>query len=93
MALPSDGVHAGEPIEPQSCLDLRGTPCPLNYIRAQLALETVTPGAWLQLDLDRGEPEEMVTAGLRQAGHAVEGRTHPEAAAEAVRLLVRRHAR
>jgi TusA-related sulfurtransferase len=70
-------------------LDLRHTPCPLNLIRARLSLETLAPWAWLQLDLDPGEPEESVAAGLRQAGHAVQLVAHPQAPA-AVRLLVQR---
>jgi TusA-related sulfurtransferase len=53
-------------------LDLRGTPCPLNFIRTKLALETLSAGEWLQVDLDAGEPEEMVASGLREAGHRVE---------------------
>ncbi|MFO8238496.1 MAG: sulfurtransferase TusA family protein [Prochlorococcaceae cyanobacterium] len=85
---------------PSTCLDLRGTPCPLNFIRSRLALEALEPGAWLQLDLDAGEPELTVAEGLRQAGHQVEHVSpHPPAAASsdptlkpgAVRLLVRRH--
>ena len=44
-------------------LYLRGTPCPLNFIRSKLALEKLAPGAWLQVDLDAGEPEEMVASG------------------------------
>jgi TusA-related sulfurtransferase len=58
--------------EPAAHLDLRGTPCPLNFIRSKLALETLEVGAWLQLDLDAGEPELMVAEGLRGAGHRVE---------------------
>lgn len=82
---------------PSTCLDLRGTPCPLNFIRSRLALEALEPGAWLQVDLDAGEPEQMVAEGLRQAGHRVERMdTEPSSAPEArqspgVRLLVRRH--
>jgi TusA-related sulfurtransferase len=53
-------------------LDLRGTPCPLNFIRTKLALEKLSAGEWLQVDLDAGEPEEMVASGLREAGHRVE---------------------
>ena len=67
-------------------LDLRGTPCPLNFIRSKLALEKLEPGAWLQVDLDAGEPEEMVARGLREAGHRVE--LEPLAAG-VVRLLIR----
>jgi TusA-related sulfurtransferase len=53
-------------------IDLRGTPCPLNFIRSKLALEKLDPGAWLQVDLDAGEPEQLVASGLREAGHQVE---------------------
>ncbi|MHA3960355.1 sulfurtransferase TusA family protein [Synechococcus sp. LTW-G] len=53
-------------------LDLRGTPCPLNFIRTKLALEKLSAGEWLQVDLDAGEPEAMVASGLREAGHRVE---------------------
>ena len=52
-------------------LDLRGTPCPLNFIRSRLALEKLAPGAGLEILLDRGEPEQLVGEGLRQEGHAV----------------------
>ena len=69
-------------------LDLRGTPCPLNFIRTRLALETIEPGAWLQVDLDSGEPERLVGDGLRQAGHQV---LSSPLADGAVRLLVCRH--
>jgi TusA-related sulfurtransferase len=53
-------------------LDLRGTPCPVNFIRCRLALEALQPGDLLNVQLDRGEPEEMVIPGLREAGHRVE---------------------
>ena len=74
--------------QPAACLDLRGTPCPLNYIRSKLALEKLEPGAWLQVDLDAGEPEQLVAEGLRGDGHRVE--LEP-LSADAVRLRVRRH--
>ncbi len=71
MSTPStDQPNAGAAGE--ASLDLCGTPCPLNYIRSKLALEKLESGAWLQVDLDAGEPEQMVMAGLRDAGHRVE---------------------
>ena len=77
--------------QPSQCLDLRGTPCPLNFIRSKLALETLAPGAWLQVDLDAGEPEQLVAAGLREAGHRVD--VDAAAAAEGgVRLMICRGA-
>jgi TusA-related sulfurtransferase len=69
-------------------LDLRGTPCPLNYIRSKLALEKLEPGAWLQVDLDAGEPDQLVASGLRGEGHHVE---REALSPEVVRLRVRRH--
>lgn len=56
---------------PEACLDLRGTPCPLNYVRSRLALEQLSVGSWLQVDLDPGEPEQMVAESLRGDGHTV----------------------
>ena len=52
-------------------LDLRGTPCPVNFIRCRLALESMHSGERLEVQLDRGEPEEMVVPGLRDEGHLV----------------------
>ena len=52
-------------------LDLRGTPCPVNFIRCRLMLESMDVGDQLEVQLDRGEPEEMVVPGLRDAGHQV----------------------
>jgi TusA-related sulfurtransferase len=76
---------------PEASLDLRGTPCPLNYVRARLALESLPPGSWLQVDLDSGEPEEMVTESLRGEGHQVRRADDPPVAeAHAVRLLIQR---
>ena len=73
--------------DPAVQLDLRGTPCPLNFIRSKLALEKLEPGAWLQVDLDAGEPEQMVASGLREAGNRVELQSGE---AGAVRLLIQR---
>jgi len=73
--------------DPAAQLDLRGTPCPLNYIRSKLALEKVQPGAWLQVDLDAGEPEQMVAGSLTGDGHQV---LQESLAPGAVRLLIRR---
>ncbi|MEB3242234.1 MAG: sulfurtransferase TusA family protein [Cyanobacteriota bacterium] len=76
---------------PEACLDLRGTPCPLNYVRSRLALERLPIGGWLQVDLDPGEPEEMVSESLSGDGHAVR-RVEPglPAGESGVRLLIQR---
>ena len=70
---------------PAAQLDLRGPPCPLNYIRSKLALEKLQPGGWLQVDLDAGEPEQMVAGSLTGDGHQV---LQESLAPGAVRLLI-----
>ncbi|MFM7513212.1 MAG: sulfurtransferase TusA family protein [Cyanobium sp.] len=72
---------------PAAVLDLRGTPCPLNFIRTRLALEKIAVGEELQVDLDAGEPEQMVSEGVRGDGHAVNSTPLDHGA---VRLLIRR---
>jgi TusA-related sulfurtransferase len=71
-------------------LDLRGTPCPLNYVRARLALEKVPEGGHLVLDLDAGEPERMVAEGLRGDGHGVEWIEVGDSGSAGVRFRIRR---
>ena len=52
-------------------LDLRGTPCPVNFIRCRLAIEKLNYNQTLEVDIDKGEPEEMVSLGLRKEGHKI----------------------
>ena len=75
---------------PDARLDLRGVACPLNFIRTKLVLERLVPGQILQVDLDRGEPQQQVSQGLKSAAHGVTCCDHPEQQG-AVRLLVRCH--
>ena len=56
----------------ESYLDLRGTPCPVNFVRCSLALEGLSKNSILTVDLDKGEPEEMIVSGLREKGYKVE---------------------
>ncbi len=53
-------------------LDLRGTPCPVNFVRCRLALEQVNKNQILQVDIDKGEPQEMVLPALRDEGYDVQ---------------------
>ena len=53
-------------------LDLRGVPCPLNWVRTRLALESLEAGAELVVRLDPGEPLDSVPRSAREDGHAVE---------------------
>ena len=52
-------------------LDLTGVTCPLNWVKAKLALEELTPGEELTLLLDAGEPIESVPRSAREDGHDV----------------------
>lgn len=59
-------------IAPDAQLDLRGTPCPLNFVRTKLRLEKMPPGSLLEVWLDAGEPIEQVPDSLRMAGYGIE---------------------
>jgi tRNA 2-thiouridine synthesizing protein A len=52
-------------------LDLTGVVCPLNWVKAKLALEELDQGDRLTLLLDPGEPVESVPRSARDDGHAV----------------------
>jgi tRNA 2-thiouridine synthesizing protein A len=52
-------------------LDLTGVLCPMNWVRARLALERMEPGERLELVLDAGEPIESVPRSAREEGHEV----------------------
>ncbi|MEN9216434.1 MAG: sulfurtransferase TusA family protein [Gloeomargarita sp. HHBFW_bins_162] len=52
-------------------LDLRGTPCPLNFVRTRLQLEQLPPGTPLEVWLDGGEPIQQVPDSLRQQGYEI----------------------
>lgn len=53
-------------------LDLRGTPCPINFVRTKLKLEQMTPGSILEVWLDPGEPIEQVPDSLKMEGYVIE---------------------
>jgi TusA-related sulfurtransferase len=71
---------------PDNRLDLRGTPCPINFVRTKLQLEKMAPGTLLEVWLDAGEPVEQVPDSLTMAGYAVE---HLEDCTEYFALQVR----
>ena len=52
-------------------INLRGIPCPMNYVRCRLEMEQLNHNQKLQVDLDRGEPEEMVLSGLKDQGYKI----------------------
>jgi TusA-related sulfurtransferase len=53
-------------------LDLRGTPCPINFIRTKLQLAQMPTGALLEVWLDPGEPIEQVPDSLVMEGYEID---------------------
>ena len=49
-------------------LDLKSVPCPLNVVKIKLALEKLSKNEQLVVELDKGEPEEMVLKNLKEMG-------------------------
>ena len=49
-------------------LDLKSVPCPLNVVKIKLALEKLSKNGQLIVELDKGEPEEMVLKNLKEMG-------------------------
>jgi len=50
-------------------LDLKSVPCPLNVVKIKLALEKLSKNEQLIVELDKGEPEEMVFNTLKEMGY------------------------
>ena len=50
-------------------LDLRGTPCPSNFVRTKLKLAQMSAGEILEVWLDGGEPIEQVPHSLAMEGY------------------------
>ena len=46
-------------------LDLKSVPCPLNVVKIKLALEKLSKNEQLIVELDKGEPEEMILNNLK----------------------------
>ena len=49
-------------------LDLKSVPCPLNVVKIKLALEKLSKNEQLIVELDKGEPEQMVLNNLKEMG-------------------------
>ena len=59
-------------VQPDDQLDLRGTPCPINFVRTKLRLQQMSAGALLEVWLDAGEPIEQVPDSLVIEGYLIE---------------------
>lgn len=56
---------------PDVSIDLRGNPCPLNWVKAKLRLEEMRPGMLLEVIVDDGRPAENVPRSAELEGHKV----------------------
>ena len=52
-------------------MDLKGVPCPLNFVKTKLTLEGMEAGSILEVVLDDGEPVINVTASVKEEGHRI----------------------
>jgi TusA-related sulfurtransferase len=68
----SDEILSTSQPTPDAQLDLRGTPCPMNFVRTKLYLDKLSPGSLLEVWLDPGEPMEQVPDSLKMEGYAIE---------------------
>ena len=66
-----DPGPAPQTIEGGALLDLLGVCCPMNFVRAKLAIEKIKSGERLDILLDDGEPIINVTRSLKDEGHKV----------------------
>ena len=62
--------HDAEPETPHE-IDLRGVPCPMNFVKAKLALEQIDVGEVLDVLLDAGEPARNAPASFAEQGQDV----------------------
>ncbi len=70
--IPSGGTDNATSDRADAHLDLRGTPCPINFVRTKLRLEQMSPGLILEVWLDPGEPIEQVPDSLKMEGYILE---------------------
>ena len=54
-------------------IDLRGVSCPINFVKAKLALEGLANGVTARILLDDGEPVKNVPRSLKADGHKLVG--------------------
>ncbi len=59
------------PKQPDEHIDLRGTPCPLNWAKTKLHLEKMATGRVLEVLLDDGDAIRNVPSSVKAEGHKV----------------------
>jgi tRNA 2-thiouridine synthesizing protein A len=59
-------------------LDLKNTPCPINFVRTKLKLDDMQAGDQLTVALDDGEAISSVEMSIQQEGHNIKSKTQEE---------------
>lgn len=52
-------------------LDLKNTPCPMNFVKTKLKLEEMGEGEVLEVLLDDGDPIINVSSSVKEEGHKI----------------------
>lgn len=52
-------------------LNLKGVPCPLNFVKTKLKLEEMAAGETLEVILDDGDPIKNVSASVKEEGEQI----------------------
>lgn len=71
-------------------INLKGVPCPLNFVKTKLKLEAMEAGEILEVELDDGEPITNVTASVKEEGHHI---IKIERAGECWKLVIKKSVR
>lgn len=58
-------------IKPDQLLDLKNTPCPMNFVKTKLKLEEMDLGEILEVILDDGDPIKNVSASIKEEGQRI----------------------
>ena len=52
-------------------LNLKGVPCPMNFVKTKIKLEEMGIGGTLEIILDDGDPIKNVTGSVKEEGHRI----------------------
>lgn len=58
-------------IKADQTLNLKGVPCPLNFVKTKLKLEEMAVDKILEVILDDGDPIKNVSASVKEEGHQI----------------------
>ena len=65
------GSNDTEKIDIAYEMDLKGVPCPMNFIKTKFALAKIRDGSVLRILLDDGDPSDNVPQSVKKEGHQI----------------------